>query len=495
MKNNTIIKDKRTVMTTEPVNKLILKLALPTILSMLVTTFYNLADTYFVGKIQTGETGATTSATGAVSVIFSFMAIVQALGFFFGHGSGNYISHQLGSGNKDEAEKMAATGFVSAFAVGLMLMIIGYCATEPLAKLMGSTKEILPYAVQYLRMILIGVPFMTSSLVLNNQLRFQGSASSAMVGIVTGAAINVALDPLFIMVFNMGVTGAGLATVISQIISFVLLLIFVGKGDNIRLVFGKFQFKKFYFVEIFKNGLPSLGRQSISSIANVCLSYAAKMAAYASKVANPSVYATSAIAALGIVSKIMFFGNAVIIGCGQGFQPVCGFNYGAGKYKRVKEAFWYTVKISAIFAVLMVIVSNVLNSQIISVFNVDKDALDFARRGFRYQSFSFIFTVWITVSNMMMQIIGKVVKATLLAISRQGIMFIPAVFILGAVFKMQGVLWAQTVADFLTFVFAVPLQISVLKEIDKLEKLSDSNTSAATAKKQNKIKTDEQIAE
>ena len=191
----------------------------------------------------------------------------------------------------------------------------------------------------------------------------------------------------------------------------------------------------------------------------------------------------------------MFFGNAVIIGCGQGFQPVCGFNYGAGKYKRVKEAFWYTVKISAIFAVLMVIVSNVLNSQIISVFNVDKDALDFARRGFRYQSFSFIFTVWITVSNMMMQNIGKVVKATLLAISRQGIMFIPAVFILGAVFKMQGVLWAQTVADFLTFVFAVPLQISVLKEIDKLEKLSDSNTSAATAKKQNKIKTDEQIAE
>lgn len=477
MKDNATIKDKRTVMTTEPVNKLILKLAIPTILSMLVTTFYNLVDTYFVGKIQTGEAGATTSATGAVSIIFSFMAIVQALGFFFGHGSGNYISHQLGNGNKDEAEKMAATGFVSAFAVGAVLMIAGYCLTEPIAKLLGSTKEILPYAVRYLRMILIGVPFMTSSLVLNNQLRFQGSAASAMVGIVSGAVINVALDPLFIMVFDMGVSGAGLATVISQIISFFLLLICVGKGDNIRLDFTKFQFKKFYFVEMCKNGLPSLGRQSISSVANVCLSYAAKMAAYASNVSNPSVYATSAIAALGIVSKIMFFGNAVIIGCGQGFQPVCGFNYGAGNYKRVKEAFWFTVKISTVFAVFMVIISNLLNKQIISVFNVDDNALDFAKRGFRYQSFSFIFTVWITVSNMMMQNIGKVVKATVLAISRQGLAFIPAVFVLGAIFKMSGVLWAQTIADILTFVLAVPLQISVLKEIDSLEKQSLNNVS------------------
>ena len=236
-------------LTTAPVPGLIMKLAVPTIISMLVTSFYNMADTYFVGKIDT-------QSTAAVGIVFSLMSVIQAIGFFFGHGSGNYMSR---------------------------------------------------------------------SLVLNNQMRFQGNALYAMVGIVSGAFINVALDPLFIFVFDMGVAGAAVATVISQVCSFTLLLFMSRRGGNIRIRYRNFTPTLAFLKEIVSGGTPSLARQGLASLSTILLNLAAGQ------------YGDAAIAGMSIVSRIGMFINAFFIGFGQGFQPVCGFSYGAQLYARVRQ--------------------------------------------------------------------------------------------------------------------------------------------------------------
>ena len=243
-------------MTQTPIPKLISQLAVPTIISMLVTSFYNMADTFFVGKINT-------SATAAVGVVFPLMTIIQAFGFFCGHGSGNYISRQLGAQNIEDASKMSATGFVTAFLLGLCILIVGFSFSDPLLYIMGATETILPYAREYMRIILIGAPYMTASLVLNNQMRFQGSAFYSMVGIASGAVINIGLDPLFIFVFDMGVSGAALATIISQFVGFVLLLKGTTQGGNLRIRLRNVTFSKYYYSQIINGGMPSLCRQGL----------------------------------------------------------------------------------------------------------------------------------------------------------------------------------------------------------------------------------------
>ena len=312
-------------MTKTPIPRLIGELAIPTIISMLVTSFYNMADTFFVGKINT-------SATAAVGIVFPLMAMIQAFGFFCGHGSGNYISRQLGAHNFEDASKMSATGFVSAFVLGLGILVVGFLFTDPLLRIMGSTETILPYARSYMRIILIGAPYMTASLVLNNQLRFQGSAFYSMIGITTGAVLNIVLDPLFIFGLDMGVAGAALATIISQFVSFCLLIAGTFRGGNLRLNLRDFSPSLKYYQNIVKGGAPSLFRQGLGSFATVCLNL----------MAGP--YGDAAIAAMSIVTRISQFAASVVIGFGQGFQPVCGFNYGAKLFKRVQEGFWFCVK-------------------------------------------------------------------------------------------------------------------------------------------------------
>ena len=251
--------EKITYLTTEPIPPLICHMAIPTIISMLVTNFYNMADTFFVGRINT-------QATAAVGVVFSIMALIQAVGFFFGHGSGNYISKKLGARKYEDASKMASVGFFSAFFVGILICVVGLIFLTPISMMLGSTPTILPYTEDYLSIILIGTPFILSSFVLNNQLRYQGSASYAMAGIVTGAVINIALDPILIYGFNMGISGAAVATTLSQIVSFILLLFGCQKGNNIRISFKDFKPSFYYYKEIFKGGLPSLCRQGLASV-------------------------------------------------------------------------------------------------------------------------------------------------------------------------------------------------------------------------------------
>ena len=319
-------------MTEAPVGRTICRLAVPCIISMLVTAFYNMADTFFVGLLKSN------AATGAVGVVFSMMAIIQAVGFFFGHGSGNFISRELGRQNTESASNMAATGFFSALAAGLLLCILGQLFLEPLAYLLGSTDTILPYAKAYLRIILLGAPWIMASFVLNNQLRFQGSAFYGMVGITCGAVLNVVLDPLLIFVLDLGIAGAAWATIIGQFVSFCVLLAGCARGGNLRIRISRVQLKWSYFRSIAQGGLPSLARQGLASVAGICLNQAA------------GPYGDAAIAAMGVVQRIMMFGSSALIGFGQGFQPLCGFNYGAQLYSRVRKGFWFCFKTSFVFS-------------------------------------------------------------------------------------------------------------------------------------------------
>ena len=432
-------------MTEPPVSKLICKLAVPCIISMLVTAFYNMADTYFVGMLKSN------AATGAVGVVFSMMAIIQAVGFFYGQGSGNYISRELGKKNYQEASNMAATGFYAALATGLLICIVGQIFLEPLAYLLGSTPTILPYTEAYLRVILFGAPWMTASLVLNNQLRFQGSASYAMVGIVSGAILNIALDPLLIFVFDLGVAGAGWATIISQFVSFCLLLRGCTKGNNIQIKLRNVKLKWHYFKMIVQGGLPSLARQSLASIATICLNHAAQP------------YGDAAIAAMGVVQRVTMFGFSTMLGFGQGFQPVCGFNYGAGLYSRVKEGFWFCVKVSFVFLAGIGIVGYIFAPNLVALFRDDPTVIEFGTRALRFQCVTLWVQSWVVMSNMLMQSIGRTVPATFLAVARQGLFFIPFVLGLPPLLGALGIQMAQSAADVLTFICAIPLQLSVLK--------------------------------
>ena len=445
------LKDNYIHLTTRPVPRLVMSLAVPTIISMLVTSFYNMADTYFVGKINT-------QSTAAVGVVFSFMTIIQAVGFFFGHGSGNYISRRLGAQDIASAEKMAANGFFLAFLMGVVLAVLGLVFLTPLSLLLGSTPTILPYTEQYLGVILLGAPFMASSLVLNNQMRFQGNAAYAMVGIVSGAVINVVLDPILIFGFDMGIAGAAWATAISQFCSFVLLLFMVRRGGNIRIHYRNFTPTLFYIKEIIGGGTPSLARQGLASLSTMLLNVAA------------GAYGDAAIAGMSIVSRIGMFINSFLIGFGQGFQPVCGFNYGAKLYARVRQGFWFCVKVGFIFLLLCAVAGFGYAEEIVELFRKgDAAVIDTGAAALRWQLVTYPFGAWIIISNMMLQTIRKPVRATILSSARQGLFFVPLIFILPHFFGLQGVEMCQAVADMLTFLLAIPLTCGVLVEMKRKE--------------------------
>lgn len=439
--------EKYNQMTTTPVPKLICSLAVPTIISMLVTSFYNMADTFFVGKLDT-------QSTAAVGVVFSVMAIIQAVGFFFGHGSGNYISRKLGSRELEEASAMAANGFFLSFFSGILIALLGIIFSSPLSVALGSTPTILPYTQKYLRIILTGAPFMTSSLVLNNQLRFQGRASFAMVGIVTGAVINIILDPVLIFAFHMGVSGAAAATVFSQFCSFLLLVVMTRKSESIVIRFKNLKVNTYFIKEIFKGGVPSLCRQGLASIAVIFLNHAA------------GTYGDAAIAGMSIVNRITMFANSALIGFGQGFQPVCGFNYGAKLYGRVREGFYFCVKYAFVFLVVVSLLCGIFAPDIVALFRKeDAEVIETGALALRLQCIAFPLNAWIVMSNMMLQSIGKALKASIVAGARQGYFFIPYILILPACFGLPGVQVTQAVADVSTLILSIPLTLSVLKEM------------------------------
>ena len=452
MKTSMTQEEKFQMMTAAPIPGLIGRMAVPTIISMLITSFYNMADTFFVARIGT-------SATAAVGVVFPIMAVIQALGFFFGHGSGNSISRRLGAKDADTAGQLASLGFFSALLCGLCVTILGCLFLEPLALALGSTKTILPYTKEYLGIILLGAPYMTAQLVLNNQLRFQGNAFYAMIGITSGGILNIFLDPLFIFTFNMGVSGAALATIVSQFVSFLLLLMGHRISGCVPLKLKSLQNPGKNLRIIASGGLPSLFRQGLGSLAILALNWAA----------NP--YGDAAIAAMSIVSRISQFASSSLIGFGQGFQPVCGFNYGAKHYDRVMEAFWFCVKVATCVLFVIAVLGFCFASPLISLFRKDDlQVISIGAKALRLQCIALPLTGWVIMNNMMTQTIGKTFRASLLAAARQGIFFIPAILVLPGLAGILGIQLAQPIADLCAFLLAVILNRSVIKEMKIQEK-------------------------
>lgn len=438
------------MMTETPVRQLVMKMAVPTIISMMVTALYNIIDAFFVGHIST-------EATAGVGVSFAYMTFINAIGFFFGHGSGNFISTALGAKKYQEAEKMAATGFLSSMGIGAIAAIIGLFFLSPLSRMMGATPDVVQDANDYLLFILIGTPFMMSSLTLNNQLRLQGNARYAMVGLTTGAVLNIFLDALFIYYLDMGVMGASLATCISQMTGWFVLLMGTEMSGNVHIRFSNFSPSWQSYKDIFKGGNPSLARHFFVCVSTILLNR------YAAFYAAPGTEA-SAIAAFAIVARIMMFAFSIILGIGQGFQPVCGFNYGAGLHERVRKSFVFTCGLATAILIVMSITFAIFASDLIKIFrSEDAELIKIGAEALRWQCLSFPLVGVSMVTNMMYQTTRKTLIATVLSMGRQGIFFVPTIMILPLFIGFQGVEMTQAIADALTFMLALPFAIKEMK--------------------------------
>ena len=436
------------MMLNEPVSRLISRLALPSIISMLITSIYNMADTFFVSQLGT-------SASGAVGVIFSAMAMIQAISFTIGMGSGTNVSRALGAGQDEEARAFCSVGVITAFLTGVVLAALGLSSLDWLVRFLGATETIAPSAKAYATYIFYATPFMMSSFVMNNLLRFQGLAMYGMVGITTGGILNMILDPILIFGLNLGTAGAAIATGISQTVSFTILLIMCNtRPGAISISLRRFRPSLRMYGRILYNGLPSLGRQGIASVATVMLNTAA------------GVYGDAAIAALSIVSRFVMFINSAVIGFGQGFQPVCGFNFGAGRYTRVREAFRFSVKVATLILVVLVAVFLPLSRTIITIFRPDDpDVIRIGTLAMQLQLATMPLWGLIIMSNMFTQSIGYGVRATIIAAARQGICLIPMLVILPRALGLLGIQAAQPVADILSLALSIAIVGGILRQM------------------------------
>ena len=437
-----------------PVKKLILKLGIPTTISMLITSIYNIADTLFVSKLGEG-------ATGAVGVIFPLMAIVQAIGFTFGMGAGSMISSKLGEKKDKDAQKIGSSSFYVAVLLGIVLAIFSFFFIKPLVKALGATENNFQYAIDYGKYIIYGYPIMIGSFVLNNILRSEGKALLSMIGLTTGGILNIILDPIFIFNLEYGISGAAIATLISQLISFCILLsMFLFKKSIITLSINYISKEAWIYKEVIKVGFPSLCRQGLASIATVFLNRQA--GAYGG---DP------ALDAMSVNSKIFMIIFSLCLGIGQGYQPVCGYNYFAKRYDRVKEAMLFTLFYGSILMVVTCIGLFILAEPVMSIFGEQSpETVEIGTRVIRYQSIALPFLSLNVISNMSFQSTRKKASATLLSCLRQGLFFIPLILILPLLFNLTGVEIAQALSDFCTFLFTIPFFVKFLRELNKKNK-------------------------
>jgi len=438
---------KHHMMINEPIDKLIMKMAIPTVIAMLVTSIYNMADTYFVSQLST-------AASGAVGVVFPLMTMIQAIGFLFGNGGGSTVSRYLGAKRTEEADQVASTAFFSALFMGGLLTIFGLFFLDDLINLLGATDTIFPYAYQYGSWILFGAPYMAASFTLNNILRGQGNAFYSMIGITVGGILNIILDPIFIFTFGFETAGAAIATIISQFVSFVILFYMINsKKSLVRISFKSIRFKHTILGEIIKVGMPSFYRQGLASIANVLLNTQA------------AFYGDPTVAAMSIVSRIYMFIFATSLGLGQGYQPVCGYNYGAKEYKRVKQAFWFFVKTVTIIFVIVSSIAFIFAPSILAIFRKnDPEVIAIGSTALRYYALSLPLLSWTLACNMTSQSTGKSLYATVISISQQGLFFIPIIVFLPQYLGLTAIQIGIPLANLLTFLISIPIGIKLLNE-------------------------------
>lgn len=435
-------------MTQTPIPKLIVTLAVPTVASMLVSSIYNLADTFFVGQLKSN------SATGAVGVVFSLMAILQAFGFMVGMGSGSVISRLLGRQEGQKASHIASMGFFTSLGCGALLGVGGLIFLEPLMRLLGATDTILPYACDYGRYILAAAPLMCASFTMNNMLRYEGKAAFAMIGLTAGGILNILLDPLFIFVFDMGIAGAALATALSQCVSFCLLLamFLVGKSQlrlSVRLIGRDLPGLK----NILACGLPSFARQALASVATALLNWQAGQCG-----------GDAAVAAMSVVGRIFMFVFAVMLGIGQGFQPVAAFNYQARKYDRVKKGLAFTMCFGLVFIGSFAVLSMICAEGIIGIFQKSEAVIAIGSTALRYTAIGMLFAPFSVPVNMLYQSIQQPTISSVLSLIRSGAVTIPMLLIGVPLLGLPGVQIAQPAADVLAGIISIPFIVRFLKK-------------------------------
>lgn len=448
-------------MTETPIGRIIMKMAVPTIVSMVVTSVYNIGDTYFVSQLGT-------SASGAVGTVFPMQAVIQAVGFMLGMGSGSQISRLLGEHKLEESERIAVSSLVASIVFGVIFTIAGLLGMDWVMYFLGATDTIKPFAVDYARYILFAAPIMAGSFVLNNVLRAQGSARFAMIGISTGAILNLFLDPLFIFNFNMGISGAAIATALSQFISFVLLFgAFLSGKSVIRLKLSRFTFSPVVHWRTIRNGLPSFIRQALASVATILLNRAAAQ------------YGDDPVAAMSIVGKVFMIIFAVGLGVGQGYMPVLGYNYGAKLYDRSRRAFRFTLGMGTTIMCVLGVVIYILAPDIIGAFIKDSAMVtEVGSRALRAQCISLPLLSLGVVCNMTFQTIGRSWTSTFLSSARQGIFYIPLIILLPRYYGLTGIELTQAAADVCTFVLCVPFAVSFLRSMKKKAEAEKTENSA-----------------
>lgn len=437
-------------MTQTPVSQLVVTLSVPTIISMLITNIYNLVDTAFVGQLGN-------AASGAVGIVFGFMAVLQAIGFMFGNGSGSIISRLLGAKEHEQANMVASTGFFASLISGAIIAVGCAFILQPLVMLLGSTETIAPYAKTYIGYILIAAPFITAGFTMNNLLRYEGKASLGMIGLTIGALLNIIGDPIFMYALDMGIAGAGLSTCLSQIIGFFVLLgMFLLNKTQCRLKIKLIRPNQ--LANIVTTGFPSLLRQGLNSLSTVVLNTCA------------AAYGDAAVAAMSIVSRVIFFTFSFALGIGQGFQPICGFNYGAAKYDRLRSAFRFSVLLAEIVVVLMSAALLLFPDAIIRVFRDDDAVAAIGSRALILQALAQLFLPFCMVTEMTLQSSGKKLGAALLSSLRNGLFFVPLLLILPRLRGLNGIQEAQPLAVVLALIPAVLLANRFFRGLPRTEK-------------------------
>lgn len=437
-------------MTATPIPKLLLLLSLPSIVSMIITSIYNTADAYFVSQLST-------AASGAVGIVLPMMALTQGIGFTYAVGAGTQTAQLLGARKVDEANKFGSSAMAIAMISGLLITIIGQWQLDNLLRLFGATDTILPYAKDYARWILFGAPITISQFVLNLQLRFQGKNNLSMIGLMVGGILNIILDPIFIFVLELGIRGAALATIVSQTVSWIILYWMVKNKSILELSLKSISRDVKIYGTIIGTGISSFLRQGLASISIILLNNAARP------------FGDEVIAAIVIVGRISMIMFSVMLGIGQGFQPIAGYNYGAKKYARVKQVWRFTYVAMTVLVAIVGVGIFVLAPQLVTAFRSDPMVVKTGSTMLRYSSLSLISQPMLISTNMLLQTTGHIKASSFLASTRQGLFFIPLLLILPPMLGVPGIQISQPIADVLSAIAAIPFLVYFMKNLPKTD--------------------------
>ncbi len=417
--------------TTGKIYPLLVKMAIPSMVGMIVATVYNMTDTFWVGKLNDA------TLTASVGVVFTFVSIIQAIGFWFGYGSGNYVSRMLGKKEVDKAEEMASTGVLLGIVVGVIMLVAGLFLLRPMARLMGagSSEGLMDATVRYLRITVCSVPFMLTSNVIYNELRLAGSGGTSMIGLLVGMLLNMILDPILILAAGLGIEGAALASLCGQVVGVAVLYAGTKRGGNVRITISKARPDLQHVKEILAGGAPNFCRQGISSISAVLLNHMA------------GAFGVTAIAAVTIATRVLYIAYALVIGFGQGFQPICAMNYGAGKYDRIKKAFGMTLLTVTCFLIVSAFVLFYFRASLIGAFTTEEDVAMLAISMLEKWCLILPFMGYYILIGMLLQNIGRFGLATSVTTLENGFCFMPSLLLCCHFFGVNGLIWCKIIAS------------------------------------------------